>query len=242
MRRLATLLLMSILSVMTCAEASDDCPAIPHYNIDITPQSVSMRDAAKTVTIDNQGQVRVNGKPVAMNALTQQQATQLQSQIRRQLPEIKQGVQQKLAEERLTLDKIITQDLGADSHLHQRLSTLQTQLQHQLSKVITQKDHSLQFNYLAIEQTKKETQALLRHSLGAMVQDGLNESGRNALSDGSLSFKTAMNNLGRLQQSLQQQLEKNKQAFNQFGKKVCNDINSIEKQRRQLYRELTLSY
>lgn len=241
MLRLRTLMLIGSLLIINTAEAGYNCPSTLHYNFAVDPESVSISDSSKTVTIDNNGTVLINNKPVTMTTKILQQATRLQSQIRQELPEIKQGVQQKLAQGRVTLDNIITQNLGSESHLHQSLTTLQQQLQQQFNKIISQKNNTLVFNYQAIDLARKDTETLLRHSLGAMVQDGLNESGSQALSsDGKFSFKDAMNKLAGLQQSMQQQLEKDKQSFSQFGQKICNDISSIEQQRRQLYQELNL--
>ncbi len=85
-----------------------------------------------------------------------QQAFRYQTALRKDLPWIDQGAQQRLEKARVSLDKVIVQQLGSSSNVRNRLTTLSEQLKQQMARIIEKRSDGLAFHHQAIAQVEKE--------------------------------------------------------------------------------------
>lgn len=116
------------------AQAAWECNVKPQDDIIINPQQVQIVGASGNLTIDKNGNMTRDGKAVALSAKAQQQAVNLQSGIRTDFPWIDQGAQQRLEKARVSLDKVIVEQVGSDSNIRNRLTKLDSQLKEQMQK------------------------------------------------------------------------------------------------------------
>lgn len=236
MLRSVTLCLLALLSWQ--AQAEYQCEVNPQDDIFITPQQVRIVGASGNVLITPQGDVTRNDTSLTLSAAQRQQAKAYQADLRQQLPWIDQGARQHLEKARVSLDKVIVQELGSDSNVRNRLTTLNTQLQQQMNRIIEKRDDGLAFHHQAIKQVEQDGRQIVQQTMGGVLQDSLNEMGVKQLSGGGNPLQAMMGNLGNLQQSIQTEWNNQELTFQRFGKDVCQRVISLENQRKQLLQSI----
>lgn len=223
------------------AQADYQCQVKPQDDIFITAQSVQVVGASGNLTIGRNGDVTRNGQAVALDADTRRQAVDYQAEIRRQLPWIDSGAQAHLEKGRVALDRVIVQQLGSDSNVRNRLTTLDKQLKQQMNRILEHRSEGLAFHHQAIDQVRQDGQSIVQQSMGGVVQDSLNEMGvKQAMNTatGSSPLQSVMGNLGGLQKAIQAEWGNQEQEFKQFGDQVCQRVTNLERQRGDLLKSL----
>lgn len=228
------LLTLSLLTTLQ-VQAAYQCSTTPQDDIAITAQAVTVAGKQGTMIITRQGEITLNGKTLAPTAAIRQQAIAYQAAIRQEMPWINQGARQRLEQASVDLDKIVTEKLGAQSGVHQRLASLKTQLNQQLDKVISSDNGNLTFHHNAIEQVHKDSEKLVQSAMGGVLQDSLNEIGNmKNITSGENPLQALVGNLGGLQQSIQQKWKQHENDFEQFGHQVCQRVTKVDAQRQAL--------
>ncbi|MGM3173872.1 DUF2884 domain-containing protein [Dickeya lacustris] len=216
------------------AQAAYQCNVNPQDDITITPQSVSLTGVSGDVQISPQGDVQRDGRAVSLTAAQRQQAQAYQAELRQQLPWIDDGARQRLERARQALDKVIVQQLGADSHVRSRLTSLDEQLKQQMNRIIEHRADGLAFHHQAIRQVEQEGRQLVERAMGGVLQDSLNEMGSKQIGSGGNPLQAMMGNLGGLQKAIQAEWNNQESDFQRFGHDVCNRVTALENQRTQL--------
>ena len=138
------------------AQAEYQCSVKPQDDVIISPQSVQIVRASGNLQISPDGDVTRNGKTLTLTDAQRQQAFRYQTALRKDLPWIDQGAQQRLEKARVSLDKVIVQQLGSSSNVRNRLTTLSEQLKQQMARIIEKRSDGLAFHHQAIAQVEKE--------------------------------------------------------------------------------------
>lgn len=223
------------------AQAAYQCDVKPQDDIFITPQSVQVVGASGNLSIARNGDIERNGSQLALSARARQQAVDYQAAIRQELPWIDNGAQAHLEKGRVALDKIIVQQLGSDSNVRNRLTTLDSQLKQQMNRILEHRSEGLAFHHQAIVQVEQDGQRIVQQSMGGVVQDSLNEMGVKQTMDaasGKSPLQAVMGHLGNLQQAIQAEWSNQEQEFKQFGDQVCQRVTKLENQRSELLKAL----
>ncbi len=223
------------------AQADYQCPVKPQDDIFITPQQVKVVGAGGDIAISPDGGLVRNGQPVTLTGEQRRQAADYQAAVRQQLPWIDVGARSRLEKGRVALDRIIVQQLGSDSHVRERLTTLDSQLKQQMNRIIEHRPEGLAFHHQAIAQVEQDGQRIVQHSMGGVVQDSLNEMGVQQTlkaASGSSPLQAVLGNLGNLQQAIQNEWKNQEQDFQQFGHQVCQRVTQLEQQRGELVKSL----
>ncbi|XBS69117.1 DUF2884 domain-containing protein [Acerihabitans sp. KWT182] len=223
------------------AQADYQCPVKPQDDIFISPQQVRVVGADGDIAISPDGSVARNGQPLNLSGEQRRQAADYQASVREQLPWIDEGASAHLEKGRVALDQIIVQQLGSDSHVRERLATLDKQLKQQMNRIIEHRPEGLAFHHQAIAQVEQDGRRIVQNSMGGVVQDSLNEMGvRQTLkaASGSSPLQAVMGNLGHLQQAIQTEWNNQEQDFQQFGHQVCHRVTRLEQQRGELMKSL----
>lgn len=215
------------------AQADYQCSVNPQDDIIISPNQVEVVGASGKLAISPVGDVQRNGKVVDVDAATRQKAIDYQSALRRDLPWIDSGAQQRLEKGRVALDRVVVQKLGENSKVRQRLTTLDGQLKQQMNRIIEHRSDGLTFHHQAVNQVRQDGEQLVQNALGGVVQDSLNEMGSKQTS-GDNPLQAIMGNLGGLQQAIQAEWGNQEQDFQNFGHEVCNRVTTLEGQRKAL--------
>ncbi|MEH0834796.1 DUF2884 domain-containing protein [Pectobacterium cacticida] len=219
-------------------QAAYQCNVNPQDDIIISPQHVQVVGASGNLQLSPQGDIVRNGTPLTLNAEQRQKAKAYQADIRQQLPWIAQGAKQHLEKARVALDNVIVRELGSDSNVRNRLTTLDKQLEQQLDRVLERRGDTLTFHHQAIKQVEQDGKQIVQQSLGGVLQDSLNEMGVKQLSSGGNPLQAMMGNLGGLQQAVQTEWNQQEQTFQRFGTEVCGRVTSLENQRKALLQTL----
>lgn len=222
-------------------QADYQCSVKPQDDVIISPQSVQVVGASGNLQISPDGDVTRNGKTLTLTDAQRQQAFRYQTALRKDLPWIDQGAQQRLEKARVSLDKVIVQQLGSNSNVRNRLTTLNEQLKQQMSRIIEKRSDGLTFHHKAIDEVEKDGRQLVQQSMGGVLQDSLNEMGVKQTTSGSGGnnpLQAIMGNLGGLQQAIQNEWNNQEQDFQQFGHEVCGRVTALEQQRRDLLKAL----
>lgn len=215
------------------AQADYQCSVNPQDDIIISPNQVEVVGASGKLAISPVGDVQRNGKVVDVDAATRQKAIDYQSALRRDLPWIDSGAQQRLEKGRVALDRVVVQKLGENSKVRQRLTTLDGKLKQQMNRIIEHRSDGLTFHHQAVNQVRQDGEQLVQNALGGVVQDSLNEMGSKQTS-GDNPLQAIMGNLGGLQQAIQAEWSNQEQDFQNFGHEVCNRVTTLEGQRKAL--------
>ncbi|NJC99502.1 DUF2884 domain-containing protein [Candidatus Erwinia dacicola] len=222
-----------LLLVTGQAQADYRCSMNPRDDIIISPNLVKVVGASGKLAISPVGDVQRNGKVVDVDAATRQKAIDYQNALRRDLPLIDRGAQQRLEKGRVALDRVVVEKLGKNSNVRKRLTTLDGQLKQQMDRIIEHRSDGLTFHHQAVNQVRQDGEQLVQNALGGVVQDSLNEmGGKQTSSDNPL--QTIMGNLGGLQQAIQAEWSNQEQDFQNFGHEVCNRVTTLEGQRKAL--------
>ncbi|WP_409309796.1 DUF2884 domain-containing protein [Pectobacterium sp. B1J-3] len=220
------------------AQAEYQCSVNPQDDIIISPQSVQVVGASGNLQISPQGDIVRNGSPLTLNASQRQLSQSYQANLRQQIPWIDQGAYQHLEKARVALDKIIVQELGSDSNVRNRLTTLDKQLKQQMNRIIEHRNDGLTFHHQAIKQVEQDGKQLVQQSIGGVLQDSLNEMGVKQMSSGGNPLQAMMGNLGGLQQAIQTEWNNQEMEFQRFGRDVCSRVTSLENERKRLLQSL----
>lgn len=220
------------------AQADYQCDVNPQDDVVIKPQNVQVIGASGSLLITPNGDVSQNGKEITLSAKQRQEAIDYQASLRRELPWIDQGATAHLEKGRIALDRVIVQQLGSESNVRNRLTTLDTQLKQQLNRIIEHRTDGLTFHHQAVEQVKQDGRRILEQSMGGVMQDSLNEMGIKQATSGGNPLQAVMGNLGGLQQAVQNEWSKQEQEFKAFGDDVCNRVKKLDKQHKTLLADL----
>ncbi|CNJ35529.1 DUF2884 domain-containing protein [Yersinia mollaretii] len=240
MKALRTLGLAILMLTAGQVQAEYQCSVKPQDDVIISPQSVQIVGASGNLQISPDGDVIRNGKTLVLTDAQRQQAFRYQTALRKDLPWIDQGAQQRLEKARVSLDKVIVKELGSNSNVRNRLTTLNDQLKQQMSRIIETRSDGLTFHHQAIDQVEKDGRQLVQQSMGGVLQDSLNEMGVKQATSGAGNnpLQAIMGNLGGLQQAIQNEWNNQEQDFQQFGHEVCGRVTSLEQQRKDLLKKL----
>ncbi|CAI2415668.1 DUF2884 domain-containing protein [Serratia plymuthica] len=221
------------------AHAEYQCSVKPQDDVVISPQNVQVTGASGNLQISADGDVTRNGQALSLNDSQRQKAFSYQSALRKELPWIDKGAQQHLEKARVALDKVIVKELGSDSNVRNRLTTLNDQLKQQMNRIIEHRSDGLAFHHKAIDQVEQDGRNLVQQSMGGVLQDSLNEMGvKQAASSGGNPLQAIMGNLGGLQKAIQNEWNNQEQDFQNFGHDVCNRVTGLETQRQDLLNAL----
>lgn len=221
------------------AHAEYQCSVKPQDDVVISPQNVQVTGASGNLQISADGDVTRNGQAMSLNDSQRQKAFSYQSALRKELPWIDKGAQQHLEKARVALDKVIVKELGSDSNVRNRLTTLNDQLKQQMNRIIEHRSDGLAFHHKAIDQVEQDGRNLVQQSMGGVLQDSLNEMGvKQAANSGGNPLQAIMGNLGGLQKAIQNEWNNQEQDFQNFGHDVCNRVTGLETQRKDLLNAL----
>ncbi|WP_411751358.1 DUF2884 domain-containing protein [Serratia sp. (in: enterobacteria)] len=221
------------------AHAEYQCSVRPQDDVIISPQTVQVVGASGNLQITADGDVTRDGKALSLNDSQRQKAFSYQNALRKDLPWIDQGAQQHLEKARVALDKVIVQQLGTDSNVRNRLTTLNDQLKQQMNRIIEHRSDGLAFHHKAIAQVEQDGRNIVQQSMGGVLQDSLNEMGVKQVSNSNGNpLQAIMGNLGGLQQAIKNEWNNQEQDFQNFGRDVCNRVTVLETQRKDLVKAL----
>ncbi|GKX52097.1 DUF2884 family protein [Budvicia aquatica] len=230
-----------VMLVAMQANAAYDCNIKPQDDIFISPQSVKVAGASGELVIAKNGDVTRNGKALTLSAAARQQAVSYQENLRTTLPYVNDGVRSRLNVAQNALDGIIVKQLGSESNVRKRLTTLSSDLTKEMEKVLEPRAEGLAFHHQAIAQVEANGRTLLNQTLGGVLQDSINELGAKQVGNVAKSdnpLQALLGNLGGLQQDIQNEWKKQEQGFNQFGKEACGRVSQLEQQRAELLKAL----
>ncbi|ALX96751.1 MULTISPECIES: YggN family protein [Serratia] len=221
------------------AHAEYQCSVRPQDDVIISPQTVQVVGASGNLQITADGDVTRDGKALNLNDNQRQKAFSYQSALRKDLPWIDQGAQQHLEKARVALDKVIVQQLGTDSNVRNRLTTLNDQLKQQMNRIIEHRSDGLTFHHKAIAQVEQDGRNIVQQSMGGVLQDSLNEMGvKQVANSNGNPLQAIMGNLGGLQQAIKNEWNNQEQDFQNFGRDVCKRVTALETQRKDLVKAL----
>lgn len=223
------------------AHAAYNCNVKPQDDIFISPQSVRVVGASGELMIANNGDVIRNGKALTLSSAARQQAVSYQENIRTTLPYVNDGVRSRLKVAQASLDGIIVKQLGTESNVRKRLTTLSADLTKEMEKVLEPRADGLAFHHQAVNQVEANGRTLLNSTLGGVLQDSINELGVKQVSSAAKSdnpLQALLGNLGGLQQDIQNEWKKQEKDFDSFGKDACGRVTQLEQQRADLLKAL----
>lgn len=231
MRKVVAIMFLLMLAK---AQAAFNCNVTLQDDVIIKPQYVQVIGERGNLIVSPEGDIQFNNRKVNVNEATRQQAIQYQSTLRHDLPWIDQGAIQRLEKGRRALDNVIISKLGSDSHIRLKLNTLATQLKQQMDQIIEHRSNGLIFHHAAVAQMHQEGERLVQSALGSVIQDSLNEMGRQSIAVADNPLQKIMTHLGGLQQVLGTEWRKQEQNFQQFGDEVCTKVSHLDTQRKNL--------
>lgn len=215
--------------------AEYQCNVKPQDDVIISPQTVQVAGASGDLKISPDGDVTRNGQSLILNDGQRQKAFRYQSALRKELLWIENGAQQHLEKARAALDRVIAKELGSDSNVRNRLTTLNGQLKQQMNRIIEHRSDGLAFHHKAIDQVEQDGRNIVQQSMGGVLQDSLNEMGvKQAANSGGNPLQAIMSNLGGLQKAIQNEWNSQEQDFQSFGRSVCTRVTALETQREDL--------
>ncbi|MGF6190456.1 DUF2884 domain-containing protein [Serratia sp. 2723] len=221
------------------AHAEYQCSVRPQDDVIISSQTVQVVGTSGNLQITADGDVTRDGKALSLNDNQRQKAFSYQNALRKDLPWIDQGAQQHLEKARVALDKVIVQQLGTDSNVRNRLTTLNDQLKQQMNRIIEHRSDGLTFHHKAIAQVEQDGRNIVQQSMGGVLQDSLNEMGvKQVANSNGNPLQAIMGNLGGLQQAIKNEWNNQEQDFQNFGRDVCKRVTALETQRKDLVKAL----
>ncbi|MRS14315.1 DUF2884 family protein [Enterobacteriaceae bacterium RIT691] len=229
-------LLAAALSVTAFAAQADyQCSVTPKDDVILNPQTVQVTGENGNLVITPDGNVMYNGKQYTLSAAQREQAKDYQTELRSALPWIDEGARSRVDKSRVALDKIITEQVGASSSMHNRLTKLDAQLKEQMNRIIEHRSDGLTFHYKGIDQVRADGQQLVNQAMGGLLQDSINEMGAKAvLKGGGNPLQGILGSMGGLQTAVQNEWKNQEADFQKFGKDVCSRVVSLEDSRKAL--------
>jgi len=216
-------LLAAALSVTAFAAQADyQCSVTPKDDVILNPQTVQVKGENGNLVITPDGNVMFNGKQYQLSAAQREQAKDYQTELRSALPWIDEGARSRVDKSRAALDKIITEQVGASSSMHNRLTKLDAQLKEQMNRIIEHRSDGLTFHYKGIDQVRADGQSLVNQAMGGLLQDSINEMGAKAvIKGGGNPLQGILGSMGGLQTAVQNEWKNQEADFQKFGKDVC---------------------
>jgi len=229
-------LLAAALSVTAfTAQADYQCSVTPRDDVILKPQTVQVKGENGDLVITPDGNVTYNGKPYTLSAAQREQAKDYQTELRSALPWIDEGARSRVEKGRVALDKIITEQVGASSNMHGRLTKLDAQLKEQMNRIIEHRSDGLTFHYKGVDQVRADGQQLVNQAMGGILQDSINEMGaKTVLKGGGNPLQGILGSLGGLQTAIQDEWKNQQADFQKFGKDVCGRVTTLEASRKAL--------
>ncbi|PLM16448.1 hypothetical protein CWN02_03850, partial [Klebsiella pneumoniae] len=123
-----TLLAVALSITALSAHADYQCSVTPRDDVILSPQQVQVKGENGDLVIKPDGNLTFNGKAYALSAAQREQAQDYQASLRSSLPWIDEGARSRVEKSRKALDKSITEQVGANSSMHGRLTKLDAQL------------------------------------------------------------------------------------------------------------------
>ncbi|EMH4163852.1 DUF2884 domain-containing protein [Pluralibacter gergoviae] len=217
------------------AQADYQCSVNPRDDVILNPQTVQVKGENGDLVITPEGNVTYNGKQYTLSAAQREQAKDYQTALRAALPWIDEGARARVDKSRAALDRIITEQVGASSNMHSRLTKLDAQLKTQMNRIIEHRADGLTFHHRGVEQVRADGQTLVNQAMGGLLQDSINEMGiKAATKGGSNPLEGILGSMGGLQTAVQNEWKNQEADFQQFGKDVCNRVVSLEQSRKTL--------
>lgn len=230
-----TLLAAALTVTAFAAQADYQCSVTPRDDVILSPQTVQVKGENGNLVITPDGNVMYNGKQYTLSAAQREQAKDYQTDLRSALPWIDEGARSRVDNSRVALDKIITEQVGASSSMHGRLTKLDAQLKEQMNRIIEHRTDGLTFHYKGIDQVRADGQTLVNQAMGGLLQDSINEMGSKAvLKGGGNPLQNILGSMGGLQTAVQNEWKNQEADFQKFGKDVCNRVISLEDSRKAL--------
>lgn len=217
------------------AQADYQCSVNPRDDVILSPQTVQVKGENGDLVIAPDGSLTYNGKQYPLSAAQREQAKDYQAELRSALPWIDDGARSRVEKSRAALDKIITEQVGATSNMHSRLTKLDAQLKAQMNRIIEHRADGLTFHHKGVEQVRADGQQLVNQAMGGLLQDSINEMGVSAATRGGGNpLQNILGSMGGLQTAVQNEWKNQEADFQQFGKDVCNRVISLEESRKAL--------
>jgi len=163
------LALLLLAATAAQAHAEYQCSVKPQDDVIISPQSVQVKGASGDLQISPDGDVIRNGQALSLSESQRQKAFSYQSALRKQLPWIDDGAQKHLEKARSALDKVIVKELGSNSNVRNRLTTLNGQLKQQMNRIIEHRSDGLTFHHKAIDQVEQDGRNIVQQSMGGVL-------------------------------------------------------------------------
>lgn len=230
-----TLLAAALTVTAFAAQADYQCSVTPKDDVILSPQTVQVKGENGNLVITPDGNVMFNGKQYTLSAAQREQAKDYQSDLRNALPWIDEGARSRVDKSRVALDKIITDQVGASSNMHGRLTKLDAQLKEQMNRIIEHRTDGLTFHYKGIDQVRADGQQLVNQAMGGLLQDSINEMGAKAvIKGGGNPLQGILGSMGGLQTAVQDEWKNQEADFQKFGKDVCSRVVSLEESRKTL--------
>ncbi|MGU3415053.1 DUF2884 domain-containing protein [Enterobacteriaceae bacterium C34A] len=230
-----TLLAAALTVTAFAAQADYQCSVTPKDDVILSPQTVQVKGENGNLVITPDGNVMFNGKQYTLSAAQREQAKDYQSDLRNALPWIDEGARSRVDKSRVALDKIITDQVGASSNMHGRLTKLDAQLKEQMNRIIEHRADGLTFHYKGIDQVRADGQQLVNQAMGGLLQDSINEMGAKAvIKGGGNPLQGILGSMGGLQTAVQDEWKNQEADFQKFGKDVCSRVVSLEESRKAL--------
>jgi len=230
-----TLLAAALTVTAFAAQADYQCSVTPKDDVILSPQTVQVKGENGNLVITPDGNVMFNGKQYTLSAAQREQAKDYQSDLRNALPWIDEGARSRVDKSRVALDKIITDQVGASSNMHGRLTKLDAQLKEQMNRIIEHRTDGLTFHYKGIDQVRADGQQLVNQAMGGLLQDSINEMGAKAvIKGGGNPLQGILGSMGGLQTAVQDEWKNQEADFQKFGKDVCSRVVSLEESRKAL--------
>lgn len=230
-----TLLAAALIVTAFAAQADYQCSVTPKDDVILSPQTVQVKGENGNLVIAPDGNVMFNGKQYTLSAAQREQAKDYQSDLRNALPWIDEGARARVDKSRAALDKIITEQVGASSNMHGRLTKLDAQLKEQMNRIIEHRSDGLTFHYKGIDQVRADGQQLVNQAMGGLLQDSINEMGAKAVTKGGGNpLQGILGSMGGLQSAVQDEWKNQEADFQKFGKDVCSRVVSLEESRKAL--------
>ena len=234
-----TLLAVALSVTALSAHADYQCSVTPRDDVILSPHQVQVTGENGDLVIKPDGNLTYNGKQYSLTAAQREQAQDYQAGLRSSLPWIDDGARTRVEKGRQALDKIITEQVGASSSMHGRLTKLDAQLKTQMNRIIERRSDGLTFHYKAIDQVRADGQQLVNQAMGGILQDSINEMGAKAvLKGGGNPLQGILGSLGGLQTAIQEEWKNQEADFQKFGKDVCSRVVSLEDSRKALVSSL----
>lgn len=230
-----TLLAAALTVTAFAAQADYQCSVTPRDDVILSPQTVQVKGENGNLVITPDGNVMFNGKQYTLSDAQREQAKDYQADLRSALPWIDEGARTRVDKSRVALDKIITDQVGASSNMHSRLTKLDAQLKAQMNRIIEHRTDGLTFHYKGIDQVRADGQQLVNQAMGGLLQDSINEMGAKAVvKGGGNPLQGILGSMGGLQTAVQNEWKNQEADFQKFGKDVCSRVVSLEDSRKTL--------